>query len=70
MLRVELEEPVLSSLDGGWWLHLGFNPVSIESLEQLNTDDSNANSLVPAEIETFTQVPSDQLGSKFIYIYI
>ncbi|NXP76070.1 SHOC1 protein, partial [Ramphastos sulfuratus] len=64
MLCVELEEPVLSSLEEGWWLRLGFNPISIESLEQLNIDVSNVNSLLPAEIETFTQVASHQLESN------
>ncbi|NWX68002.1 SHOC1 protein, partial [Alca torda] len=61
MLLVEVEAPMLSSLEEGWWLLLGLNPVSIETLEQLKMDASNANNLVPAEVETFTQFPSYQL---------
>ncbi|CAN0308015.1 unnamed protein product, partial [Bubo scandiacus] len=61
MLRVEVEAPMLSSLEEGWWLHLGLNPVSIETLEQLNMDARNANSLFPTEVETFTQFTSYQL---------
>ncbi|NXD81784.1 SHOC1 protein, partial [Halcyon senegalensis] len=64
MLLVDAEAPILSSLEEGWWLHLGLNPVSIETLEQLNTDASNANSLIPTEEETFTQFTSYQLESK------
>ncbi|XP_014811933.1 PREDICTED: uncharacterized protein C9orf84 homolog isoform X2 [Calidris pugnax] len=61
MLPVEVEAPVLSSLEEGWWLHLGLNPVSIETLEQLNMDASNANHLLPTEVETFIQFTSYQL---------
>ncbi|XP_074669737.1 protein shortage in chiasmata 1 ortholog [Strix aluco] len=61
MLRVEVEAPMLSSLEEGWWLHLGLNPVAIETLEQLNMDARNANSLLPTEVETFTQLTSYQL---------
>ncbi|XP_052631939.1 protein shortage in chiasmata 1 ortholog [Harpia harpyja] len=61
VLQVEVEAPMLSSLEEGWWLHLGLNPVSIETLEQLNMDASNANSLLPTEVETFTQFTSYQL---------
>ncbi|XP_071437650.1 protein shortage in chiasmata 1 ortholog [Pithys albifrons albifrons] len=57
MLPAEVEAPVLSSLERGWWLHLGLHPVTTETLEQLNMDDSNANSLLPTEIETFTKFP-------------
>ncbi|NXU12890.1 SHOC1 protein, partial [Pardalotus punctatus] len=60
-LPVEVEAPMLSSLEEGWWLHMGLNPAAIEVLEQLNTDDSNANSLLPTEMETFTQFTSYQL---------
>ncbi|XP_009980615.1 PREDICTED: uncharacterized protein C9orf84 homolog, partial [Tauraco erythrolophus] len=61
MLPVEVEVPMLSSLEQGWWLRLGFNPASIETLEQLSMDASNANSLHPTEVETFTQFTSYQL---------
>ncbi|NXN59434.1 SHOC1 protein, partial [Rynchops niger] len=61
MLLVEVEAPKLSSLEEGWWLLLGLNPVSIETLEQLKMDASNANSLLPTEVETFAQFPSYQL---------
>lgn len=57
---------MLSSLEEGWWLHLGLNPVSIETLEQLNMDVSNANSLLPTEVETFTRFTSHQLESKYL----
>ncbi|PKU37977.1 hypothetical protein llap_11722 [Limosa lapponica baueri] len=61
MLPVEVEAPVLSSLEENWWLHLGLNPVSIETLEPLNMDASNAIHLLPTEVETFTQFTSYQL---------
>ncbi|XP_032532185.1 protein shortage in chiasmata 1 ortholog isoform X9 [Chiroxiphia lanceolata] len=61
MLPVETEAPMLSSLEKGWWLNLGLNPAATEILEQLNMDDSNANSLIPTEIEKFTQFTSYQL---------
>ncbi|NXE82852.1 SHOC1 protein, partial [Cochlearius cochlearius] len=64
LLPVEVEAPMLSSLEEGWWLHLGLNPVSIETLEKLNTDASNANSLLPTEAEMFTRFTSHQLESK------
>ncbi|NWS73653.1 SHOC1 protein, partial [Crotophaga sulcirostris] len=64
MLRVEVESPALSSLEKGWWLHLGLNPVSVETLEQLNRDTGNASSLLPTEVETFTKFTSYQLESK------
>ncbi|NXJ67113.1 SHOC1 protein, partial [Rostratula benghalensis] len=64
MLPVEVEAPVLCSLEEAWWLHLGLNPISIETLEQLSMDASNANSLLPTEVETFTQFTSYQLESK------
>ncbi|NXI92644.1 SHOC1 protein, partial [Psophia crepitans] len=61
LLSAEVEAPMLSSLEEGWWLRLGLDPVCIETLEQLNTDASNANSLLPTEVETFTRFPSYQL---------
>ncbi|XP_010003769.1 PREDICTED: uncharacterized protein C9orf84 homolog [Chaetura pelagica] len=62
MLPVVVEAPMLSSPEEeGWWLHLGLNPVSIEILEQLNVDASNANNLLPTEVETFPKFTSDQL---------
>ncbi|NXK91113.1 SHOC1 protein, partial [Formicarius rufipectus] len=64
MLPVEVEEPVLSSLEKGWWLHLGLNPEITEILEQLNVDDSKAKSSLPTEMETFTKFTSHQLESK------
>ncbi|NXE94435.1 SHOC1 protein, partial [Menura novaehollandiae] len=60
-LPVEIEAPVLSSLEEGWWLHMGLNPAATEILEQLNMDGSNTNSLLPTEVETFTQFASYQL---------
>ncbi|NWT58033.1 SHOC1 protein, partial [Erythrocercus mccallii] len=60
-LPVEVEAPMLGSLEEGWWLHGGLNPAAVEILEQLNMDGSNANSLLPTEVETFTQFKSYQL---------
>ncbi|XP_009704851.1 PREDICTED: uncharacterized protein C9orf84 homolog, partial [Cariama cristata] len=61
ILPIDIEGPVLSSLEEGWWLHLGLDPVSIETLEQLNMDASNANNLLPTELETFTKFTSYEL---------
>ncbi|KAM4638749.1 protein shortage in chiasmata 1 ortholog [Amazona ochrocephala] len=60
-LPVEVEGPVLSSLEEGWWLPLGLNPVSTETLEKLTMNTSNANSLFPTKVETFTQFTSYQM---------
>ncbi|KAM8983784.1 protein shortage in chiasmata 1 ortholog isoform 3-T4 [Ara ararauna] len=60
-LPVEVEGPVLSSLEEDWWLHLGLNPVSTETLEKLTVNTSNANSLFPTKVETFTQFTSYQI---------
>ncbi|NXC08879.1 SHOC1 protein, partial [Orthonyx spaldingii] len=60
-LPVEVEAPMHSSLEKGWWLHMDLNPAAVEILEQLNMDGSNANSLLPTEVETFTQFTSYQL---------
>ncbi|NWU33077.1 SHOC1 protein, partial [Hylia prasina] len=60
-LPVEVEAPMLGSLEEGWWLHRGLNPAAVEILEQWNVDGSNENSLLPAEVETFTQFTSYQL---------
>uniref|UniRef100_A0A8C0B8J9 Shortage in chiasmata 1 n=1 Tax=Buteo japonicus TaxID=224669 RepID=A0A8C0B8J9_9AVES len=70
VLQVEVEAPMLSSLEEGWWLHLGLNPVSIKTLEQLNMDASNANSLLPTEVETFTQFTSYQLEGKYLLFFL
>ncbi|NXE11060.1 SHOC1 protein, partial [Lophotis ruficrista] len=64
MLLVEVEAPTLSTLEEGWWIPLGFNPVSTETLEQLNMNSCNANNLLPTEVETFTQFTSYELESK------
>ncbi|XP_069736772.1 protein shortage in chiasmata 1 ortholog [Phaenicophaeus curvirostris] len=61
MLPVEVEAPMLCSLEEGWWLHLHLHPISIETLEQLNMDTSNANNLLPTEVEIFTKFTSYQL---------
>ncbi|XP_023800109.1 uncharacterized protein C9orf84 homolog isoform X2 [Cyanistes caeruleus] len=60
-LPVEIEAPMLGSLEVGWWLHTGLSLAAVEILEQLNMDGSNANSLLPTEIETFTKFTSYQL---------
>ncbi|NXF06666.1 SHOC1 protein, partial [Smithornis capensis] len=61
MLPVEVEAPMLSSLEKGWWLHLGLDPAATDILEQSSMDDSSANNLLPTEVETFTQFTSYQL---------
>ncbi|KAM7023771.1 protein shortage in chiasmata 1 ortholog isoform 3-T3 [Acridotheres tristis] len=58
-LPVEVEAPMLGSVEEVWWLHSGLNPAEI--LEQFNMDGSNPNSLLPSEVETFTQFTSYQL---------
>ncbi|XP_077027544.1 protein shortage in chiasmata 1 ortholog [Agelaius phoeniceus] len=60
-LLLEVEAPMLGSLEEGWWLHRGLNPAAVEILEQFNMDGSNANSLLPTEVETFTQFTTYQL---------
>ncbi|XP_015508117.1 protein shortage in chiasmata 1 ortholog isoform X12 [Parus major] len=60
-LPVEIEAPMLGSLEEGWWLHMGLSLAAVEILEQFNMDGSNANSLLPTEIETFTKFTSYQL---------
>ncbi|NWT67509.1 SHOC1 protein, partial [Prunella himalayana] len=60
-LPLELEAPMLGSLEEGWWLHRGLNPAAVEILEQFYIDGSNANSLLPTEVETFTKFTSYQL---------
>ncbi|NWT96629.1 SHOC1 protein, partial [Urocynchramus pylzowi] len=66
MLPLEVEAPVLGSLEEGWWLHRGLNPSAVEILEQFNMDGSNANSLFPTEVETFTRFTSNQLEKKVV----
>ncbi|XP_009872601.1 PREDICTED: uncharacterized protein C9orf84 homolog, partial [Apaloderma vittatum] len=63
MLLPEVKAPVVISLEEGWWLHLGLKPVSTEPLEQLNMDASQANGLVPTEMESFALFTSHQLES-------
>nr|XP_031363330.1 protein shortage in chiasmata 1 ortholog [Lonchura striata domestica] len=60
-LPLEVEAPVLGSLEEGWRLHRGLNPAAVEILEQFSMDGSNINSLLPTEVETFTQFTSYQL---------
>ncbi|XP_041256130.1 protein shortage in chiasmata 1 ortholog [Onychostruthus taczanowskii] len=61
MMPLEVEAPMLGSLEEGWLLHRGLHPAVVEILEQFNMDGSNANSLLPTEVETFTQFTSYQL---------
>ncbi|NWY65643.1 SHOC1 protein, partial [Erithacus rubecula] len=63
-LPVEVEAPILGSLEEVWWLHRGLNPAALEILEQFNMDGSDPNSLLPTEVETFTQFTSYQIESK------
>ncbi|NXM85128.1 SHOC1 protein, partial [Oenanthe oenanthe] len=60
-LPVEVEAPMLGSLEEVWWLHRGLNPAAVEILEQFNMDGSNQSSLLPTEVETFTQFTSYQI---------
>ncbi|NXL70163.1 SHOC1 protein, partial [Leptocoma aspasia] len=64
-LPLEVEPPMPASLEESWWLHRGLNPAAVEILEQFNMDGSNANSLLPTEVETFTQFTSYQLEKLF-----
>ncbi|XP_064357997.1 protein shortage in chiasmata 1 ortholog [Dromaius novaehollandiae] len=61
LLSVDIETPMLSSLEVDWWLHLGLSPVSLETLEQLSLDSSSTNSFFPTEVETFSVFTSYQL---------
>ncbi|KAL2293980.1 hypothetical protein Nmel_007688 [Mimus melanotis] len=60
-LPVEVEAPMLGSLEEVWWLHSSLNPAAVEILEQFNMDGSNPNNLLSTEVETFTQFTSYQL---------
>ncbi|NXK51962.1 SHOC1 protein, partial [Chauna torquata] len=64
VLSIDVETPMLISLEEDWWLHMGFNPVCVDTLEQLSMNSSNTNSLLPTEVETFTKFTSYQLESK------
>ncbi|KYO35152.1 hypothetical protein Y1Q_0001038 [Alligator mississippiensis] len=62
LLSVKVETPVFSPLKSDWWLYSGLNLVSPDVLEQLvNTDLATANSLLPTQVETFSQIISAQL---------
>ncbi|XP_031413235.1 protein shortage in chiasmata 1 ortholog isoform X2 [Meleagris gallopavo] len=61
MLSVDVETPVLISLEEDWWLHVGLYLVCVGPLEQFNRDSSNTNSLLSTEVETFTQFSIHQL---------
>lgn len=65
-LPVEVEAPMLGSLEEVWWLHKGLKPAAVEILEQFNMDGSNPNSLLPTEVETFTQFTLYQIESKYL----
>ncbi|NXD27832.1 SHOC1 protein, partial [Spelaeornis formosus] len=60
-LPLEVETPMLVSLEEDCWLQRGLNPAAVEILEQLDMDESKTNSLLPTEVETFTQFTSYQL---------
>lgn len=66
MLSVDVETPVLISLEEDWWLHVGLYLVCVGPLEQFNRDSSNTNSLLSTEVETFTQFSIHQLESKYL----
>ncbi|XP_013047767.3 protein shortage in chiasmata 1 ortholog isoform X5 [Anser cygnoides] len=61
VLSIDIEAPMLISLEEDWWIHMGLSPACVDTLEQLNIDSSNTNSLLPTEVETFTQFKSYQL---------
>uniref|UniRef100_A0A493T1S5 Shortage in chiasmata 1 n=2 Tax=Anas platyrhynchos TaxID=8839 RepID=A0A493T1S5_ANAPP len=52
---------MLTSLEEDWWIHMGLHPVCVDTLELLNMDSRNTSSLLPTEVETFTQFKSYQL---------
>ncbi|NXH50167.1 SHOC1 protein, partial [Dicaeum eximium] len=64
-LPLKVEAPIPGSLEEGWWLPRDLNPAAVETLEKFNMVGSNANSLLPTEVETFTQFTSYQLEKLF-----
>uniref|UniRef100_A0A8C3CBF6 Shortage in chiasmata 1 n=1 Tax=Cairina moschata TaxID=8855 RepID=A0A8C3CBF6_CAIMO len=61
VLSIDIEAPMLTSLEEDWWIHMGLHPVCVDTLELLNMDSRNTSSLLPTEVETFTQFKSYQL---------
>ncbi|XP_031464196.1 protein shortage in chiasmata 1 ortholog isoform X2 [Phasianus colchicus] len=61
MLSVDVETPVLISLEKDWWLHMGLDLICVDTLEQFKRDSSNTNNLLSTGVETFTQFPIHQL---------
>ncbi|KAH1169086.1 hypothetical protein KIL84_013676, partial [Mauremys mutica] len=61
MLSIHVEAPVFSPLKSDWWIHSGLNLVLPDSLEQLSTDLSSANSMFTTKVEVFSQITQFQL---------
>ncbi|XP_015705355.1 protein shortage in chiasmata 1 ortholog isoform X2 [Coturnix japonica] len=61
MLSIDVETPVIISLEKDWWLPMGLDVVCVETLEQLKGDSSNTNSLLSTEVEAFTKFSIYQL---------
>lgn len=66
MLSIDIEAPMLTSLEEDWWIHMGLHPVCVDTLELLNMDSRNTSSLLPTEVETFTQFKSYQLERRYL----
>ncbi|NXA41370.1 SHOC1 protein, partial [Eudromia elegans] len=61
LLSADIETPMPSSLEVGWWHHVGLRPVSLETSEQLSLDSSSTSIFFPTEVETFSLFTSCQL---------
>ncbi|XP_065603145.1 protein shortage in chiasmata 1 ortholog [Cyrtonyx montezumae] len=61
MLSINAETPVFISLEEDWWLHMGFDLICTDTLEQLKRDSNNTNCLLSTEVETFTPFSTHQL---------
>ena len=66
ILSIDVETPMLTSLEKDWWLHMGLDLVCINTLEQLKRNSNSTNSLLSTEVETFTQFSVHQLESKYL----
>ncbi|OXB60780.1 hypothetical protein ASZ78_016831 [Callipepla squamata] len=61
MLSISVETPMFISLEEDWWLHMGFDLICIDTLEQLKWDSNSTNSLLSTEVETFTPFSTHHL---------
>ncbi|OXB77148.1 UNVERIFIED_CONTAM: hypothetical protein H355_014719, partial [Colinus virginianus] len=66
MLSINVETPMFISLEEDWWLHMGFDLICIDTLEQLKWDSNSTNSLLSTEVETFTPFSTHHLESTYL----